>query len=75
MNEVHLQLPETLHQQLVARARREGIALHELIVETLARTVSVPGLAEQRAAFEEMISRYPQDQAEEALRDLLASRE
>lgn len=75
MNEVHLQLPETLHQQLVERARREGIALHELIVEALTRTVAVPGVAEQKAAFAEMMSRYPQDQAEEALRDLLASRE
>jgi hypothetical protein len=75
MSEVHLQLPETLYQQLVERARREGMALQELIVQVLARTVPVPGLAEQKAAFAEMISRYPQDQAEQALLDLLASRE
>jgi hypothetical protein len=75
MSEVHLQLPETLHQQLIERARREGIALHELIVESLIRTIAVPGLAEQKAAFAEMISRYSQEQAEEALLDLLAFRE
>jgi hypothetical protein len=75
MSEVHLQLPETLHQQLVERARREGVALHELIVESLIRTIVVPGLTEQKAAFADMLSRYPRDQAEEALRDLLASRE
>jgi hypothetical protein len=75
MSEVHLQLPETLHQQLIERARREGVALHELIVETLTRTIAVPGLAEQKAVFAEVLSGYPQDQAEEALRDLLSLRE
>lgn len=74
MSEVHLQLPENLHQQLVERARREGIALHELIVEFLTRTITVPSLAEQKAAFADLLSHYSQDQAEDALRDLLASR-
>ena len=75
MSQVQLQLPESLHRQLVERAQREGIPLQDYIVDSLARAVAVPDLAEQRAAFEEMLSHYPQDQAEAALRDLLSSRE
>lgn len=75
MSQVHLQLPESLHRQLEERAQRAGMPLQSYIVDSLSRVVAVPGLAEQKAAFEEMLSRYPQDQAEGALRDLLSSRE
>ena len=75
MSQVHLQLPESLHRQLEERAQRAGMPLQSYIVDSLTRVVAVPGLAEQRAAFEEMLGRYPRDQAEEALRDLFSSRE
>ena len=75
MSQVHLQLPESLHRQLEERAQRAGMPLQSYIVDSLTRVVAVPGLAEQKTAFEEMLSRYPQDQAEGALRDLLSSRE
>lgn len=75
MSQVHLQLPDALHRQLEERAQRAGVPLQSYIVDSLTRVVAVPGLAEQRAAFEELLSRFPQDQAEDALRDLLSSRE
>ena len=75
MSQLHLQLPESLRRQLEERAQRAGMPLQSYIVDSLTRVVAVPGLAEQKIAFEEMLSRYPQDQAEEALRDLLSARE
>lgn len=75
MTQVHLQLPDSLHRQLEERAQRAGVPLQSYIVDSLTRVVAVPGLAEQKAAFEEMLSRYPEDQAEQALRDLLSARE
>ena len=75
MNQVHLEIPETLHRQLQERAQREGVSLQDYIVESLARVVTIPDLAEQRAAFENLLNRYPQEEAEAALREILASRE
>lgn len=75
MSQVHLQIPDSLHRQLEERAQRAGVPLQSYIVDSLTRVVAVPGLAEQRTAFEELLSRYPEDQAEKALRDLLSSRE
>jgi hypothetical protein len=75
MNQVQLEIPETLHRQLQERAQREGVSLQDYIVESLARVVTVPDLAEQRAAFESLLNRYPQEEAESALREILASRE
>ena len=75
MNQVQLEIPETLHRQLEERAQREGVSLQDYIVESLARVVTVPDLAEQRAAFESLLNRFPQEEAESALREILASRE
>lgn len=74
MSQVQLQIPETLHRQLEERARQEGVSLQEYIVESLARVVTLPDLEAQKAAFEEMLHRYSQDQAEAALQNLLAAR-
>ena len=75
MNQVQLEIPETLHRQLEERAQREGVSLQDYIVDSLARVVTVPDLAEQRAAFQRLLTRYPQEEAESALREILASRE
>jgi hypothetical protein len=74
MSQVRLQIPEILHRQLEERAKREGVSLQDYIVEWLTRVVTAPDLETQRSAFEEMLHRYPGDQAEAALQDLLASR-
>lgn len=75
MNQVQLEIPETLHRQLEERAQREGVSLQAYIVESLARVVTIPDLTEQRAAFENLLNRYPQEETESALREILASRE
>ena len=75
MSNVQLQIPDSLHRQLEERAQRQGISLQDLIVDTLLHVVKIPDAAEQKTAFEEIQSRYPKDQAEAALRKILAARE
>ena len=75
MSQVQLQLPESLQRELEERAQKEGVSLQEYIIYSLTRVMTIPDLMEQKAAFEEMLTRYPQDKAEAALQDLLSSRE
>lgn len=74
MSDVHLKLPDTLHRQLEERAHSQGISLQQLIVESLLGVMMVPDVAEQRAAFERILNRYPEDQAEAALQEILSTR-
>lgn len=75
MSQLTLDLPESLRAELERQAEREGVSLQHYIVYSLTRFVTAADVVAQRAAFEEMVTRYPQDQAETALRDLLASRQ
>ena len=75
MSQVQLQLPESLQSQLEERAQREGVSLQEYIVYALSRVTTMPDLLEQRAAFDAMLTRYPADQAEASLREILSARE
>lgn len=74
MSDVVLDLPESLQHQLEERAQRRGVSLQELIVDSLAQAVTVPDVAEQKAVFEELLNRYPLDESEAALREILAAR-
>lgn len=74
MSRLTVRLPESLHQRLAQQAEREGVSLNHYIVYTLTRTVTAADLEGQRRAFEELTKRYPEDEAEGALRDLLAAR-
>jgi len=75
MSQVQLQLPESLQTQLEERAQREGISLQEYIVYALSRVTTMPDLMEQKLAFDAMLTRYPSDKAEAALREILSARE
>ncbi|MFL6237634.1 MAG: hypothetical protein ACJ76N_31240 [Thermoanaerobaculia bacterium] len=75
MSQLTLDLPESLRAELERQAEREGVSLEHYIVYSLTRFVTVADVVSQRAAFEEMATRYPQDQAEAALRNLLSSRQ
>ena len=74
MSRLTLRLPESLHQALTRRARAEGVSLNQLIVYQLARMTTAADLEEQRRIFEDLRHRYPPEEAEEALRELLAAR-
>ena len=75
MSDVVLDLPEPLHHQLEERAQRKGVSLQELIVDSLAHAMTVPDVAEQKAVFRELLNRYPLDESEAALHEILAARE
>jgi hypothetical protein len=75
MSQLTLDLPESLRADLERQAEREGVSLEHYIVYSLTRFVTAADVVSQRAAFEEMAARYPQDQAEAALRNLLSSRQ
>ncbi len=75
MSRFTLRLPESLHRQLSDQAQREGISLNQYLVYSLTRLVSATDLQRQLKTFTELTSRYPQEEAEAALQQLLATRE
>lgn len=74
MSRLTLNLPESLHRALVQRAQTEGVSLNQLIVYQLARMTTVTDVEEQRSIFEDLRRRYPPEDAEAALQELLAAR-
>jgi hypothetical protein len=75
MSQLTFDLPESLRSELERQAEREGVSLQHYIVYSPTRFVTAADVGAQRAAFAEMATRYPPDQAEAALRDLLSSRQ
>lgn len=75
MSDVVLNLPDSLQHQLEERAQRRGMSLQDLIVDSLVHAMTVPDVAEQKAFFEEFLNRYPLEESEAALREILATRE
>ncbi len=75
MSRLTLRLPESLHHLLAEQARREGVSLNQYLVYSLTRLVSVKDLHEQLEAFKALVNRFPEDEAEAALQELLAARE
>lgn len=74
MSQLTLDLPESLFQQLADQAQREGVSLQHYVIYTLTRMLTAVDLSEQRATFESLLSKYPVEQSEAALRDLLSRR-
>lgn len=74
MSQVQLHLPESLQLQLEERAHVEGVSLEEYIVYSLTRVMTIPDLMQQKLAFDEMLARYPPNEAETALQNLLSAR-
>ncbi len=74
MSRMTVRLPDSLHRLLAEQASREGISLNQYVVYSLTRSVTAADLESQRQTFEELRRRYPPEEAEAALRDLLAVR-
>lgn len=75
MSRLTLRLPETLHQQLIALAQKEGISLNQYIVYALTRQVSSSytiqlvsqaELEEQQMAFANLLRQLGQAQCTES---------
>jgi hypothetical protein len=74
MSQLTLDLPESLRLELERRAALEGVSLQHYLVYALTRSITASDLGSQKVSFEEMATRYPQEQADAALRNLRASR-
>lgn len=83
MSRLTLQLPETLHRQLEAQAKREGVSLNQYIVYALSRqltqsytvqAVSEATVVQQQAQFTALL-RHAGQASPETIRAVLASRE
>lgn len=75
MARLTLRLPETLHNQLAEQAKQEGVSLNQFLVYALAKVATVESVQAQARRFEELRSRVPDADAENALRELLLARE
>lgn len=75
MSRLTVRLPDSLHRRLSEQAEREGTSLNHYIVYSLTRSVTAADLDSQRKTFEELTRRYPPEEAEAALRELLAGRQ
>ena len=83
MSRLTLRLPETLHRQLEAQAKREGVSLNQYIVYTLSQQLTqsytvhaVPEeiVAQQQAQFTALLRELGQA-SPEAIRAILAARD
>jgi uncharacterized protein (DUF1778 family) len=74
MARVTLRLPESLHDELRRRAEAEGVSMNQYVVYALTRAATVDSVADQRSRFEMLRGRFPKDEAEDALRSMLAAR-
>ncbi len=74
MSRLTLRLPESLHKTLAQQAQTEGISLNQMIVYLLTRMTTAVDLDEQRRVFEDLRHRYPPEEAEAALSEILAAR-
>lgn len=84
MSRLTLRLPESLHQNLAARARREGVSLNQYLVYALAREatgghviepVAEDEVAAQEGRFRALLERLGPPPTDEELRAALAARE
>lgn len=74
MSRLTLRLPESLHQTLAQQAKDEGVSLNQMIVYLLARVTAVHDLGQQRLSFQNLLEKYPAEDAEAALHEVLAAR-
>jgi uncharacterized protein (DUF1778 family) len=74
MARLTLRIPDSLHATLSKQAEREGVSMNQFVVYALSRITAADLVAEQRATYQAMLHRYPRDEAEEELRQVLTER-
>lgn len=75
MARLTVRLPDSLHDTLAKRAEAEGVSMNQFLVYALTQVAALDLVAQQRAQFEALRSRYTEEDAEAALRSLLDARE
>ncbi len=75
MARMTLRVPDTLHAHLAECAKREGVSMNQYIVFALSRITTIDDIGRQRATYESLLKRFPEEEAEAALREVLDKRE
>jgi len=74
MARLTVRLPDSLHEELAARAKAEGVSLNQFLVYALAKVATVESVQAQRRQFEALRSAVDSEEAEAGLQALLAAR-
>jgi hypothetical protein len=74
MARLTLRVPDSLHAHLAEQARREGVSMNQYLVFALSRIATADELASQRSAYERLLGKYEDDEAETALQRVLERR-
>jgi uncharacterized protein (DUF1778 family) len=74
MARLTVRLPDSLHETLARRAEAEGVSMNQFLVYALTQVTALDLAAQQRARFEALRTRVPEEEAEDALRELLDAR-
>jgi hypothetical protein len=75
MARMTLRVPDSLHALLTECAKREGVSINQYIVFALSRITTIDEVARQRSTFESLLKRFPEEEAEAALQQVLSDRE
>ena len=74
MARLTVRLPDTLRDRLVERADEEGVSLNQFLVFLLSQASALDSVRVQRERFDKLRARGSSEEAEQALKDLLAQR-
>jgi hypothetical protein len=75
MARMTLRVPDSLHALLAECAKREGVSMNQYVVFALSRITTIDDVARQRSAFASLLRRFPEEEAEAALQQVLGDRE
>ena len=69
-----VRLPDSLHEVLSSRAEAEGVSMNQFVVYALSQVAALDSLRRQTEQFEALRNRESEQDAEAALKEILAER-
>ncbi len=75
MGRITLRLPDSLHKHISECAQRESVSMNQYILYALSRVTTTDEVNAQKKVFESLLTRFPEHEAESALRSVLSKRE
>jgi hypothetical protein len=74
MARLTLRVPDSLHAGLAERAKKEGVSMNQYLVFALSRIAAADEISDQKVRYNTLLRRYPEEEAEAALREVLDNR-
>ena len=75
MARLTLRVPDSLHKSLAERAKQEGVSMNQFLVFALSKIVAADDIARQESRYSVLLGRFPAQEAEDALQEILAERD